>query len=282
MNSLRHPPAWRIAPWLLCLLAGLSGCSRAEANDTEAAEREIRDLVTALTPPPATEIPVVKSEYYVNRKSTLERLRKADESRGLEALRVYREERPALPEVCAGLLDVAAHAAPAATEELLVELVTTFGEDLYIRRAATELLGQCMPRRAVEVLEPVLRERPDGRTYPPEERMLEAWLQASVTLGQDPVPLLALVATDLQRPQEVRHLATKALGSHPSPLGRQALETLLVESSGNGYIRRLALQALRESSDPTAYCETIRRVQANEADPDFIAFLQSALDERCR
>lgn len=284
MNRTRH--SFRTRASLAALTLGLvllgGGCGAGEAKASELAEREVRDLIAALTPPPASSIPVVKSEYYLNRKRTLERLRQASEVHGRTALRLYRDEPPALPEVRAGLLDVAAHTAPAACEEVLVQLVTTFGEDLLVRREAAELLGECVPERAIEVLEPILRERPDDRTYPPEERMLDAWITASERLKRDPVPLLTLVATDLQRPQEVRHLATKALGRHPSPLGRQALEALLVESSGNGYIRRLALQSLRASLPAPDFCALARKVQENEADPEFIVFLQSALDERCR
>ncbi len=287
MNSLR---SFRVAPRLAPILAfvlplvGLGGaCNPSNAKPASAdPAREIRDLITALTPPPATSIPVLKSEFYANRKRTLERLRQASEAHGLEALRVYREEHPALPEVRAGLLDIAAHTAPKASEALLVELTITFGEDLYVRSSATDLLGQCVPAKAIEVLEPVLRERYDGRTYAPEERLLEAWLKASEQLKLDPVPLLTLVATDLKRPMDVRHAATKALGRHPSEQGRQALENILVESSGNGYIRRLALQSLRDSLAQKDFCELALRIQEREADPEFIVFIQSALDARCR
>lgn len=276
----RSPARLLVAPFLLAVLAGGCGAGKAEASDTTA--REIQDLIAALEPPPADSVPVVKSDAFRTRKQTLERLRKASEAHGLEALRVYREEPPDLAEVRAGLLDVAAHTAPAASEELLVQLVTTFGEDLLVRRAATEALGECLPERAVAVLEPILRERYDDRTYPPEEKLLDAWILAMERLGRDPVPFLCLVATDLQRPQEVRHLATRALGSHPSPQGRQALESLLVESSGNGYIRTLALQSLRATLPKEAFCELAHRVQENEADLQFVQVLQSAIDGNCR
>lgn len=274
---------FRRAPLLsLTLALALAGCGQTQADTRKVVEREILDLITALTPPSPTSIPIEKSQFFATRKRTLERLRAASEAHGLEALRVYREDRPDLPEVRSGLLDIAAHTAPAASEELLVQLVSTFGEDLYVRRAATELLGDCLPQRALSVLEPILRERYDDRTYPPEELMLEAWVRACEKLSKDPVPLLALIATDLQRPQEVRHLATRALGRHDTPFSRQALETLLVESSGNGYIRRLALQSLENLLPKEGYCELVKRIQSREADTDFIVFLESALDKSCR
>jgi HEAT repeat protein len=266
----------------LVLLTALAGCGQSEAKSTAVAAREVADLIVALTPPPATSIPVVKSEFFTTRKRTLERLRKASPAHGQEALRVYRQEPPSLPEVRAGLLDVAAHTAPKDSEELLVQLTTTFGEDMLVRRAATELLGECVPDRAIQVLEPILREKYDGRTYPPEERMLEAWIHGKEALHQDPTPLVAVIATDLQRAQDVRHLATRALGAHDTPLARQALETLLVESSGNGYIRRLALQSLLAVLPKESFCELVKKVQSREADTDFILVLERALDENCR
>lgn len=274
----------RPTPLVLALLvvAPLAACGPGQADAAEVATREIRDLVTALTPPPLDALPVEKSEFYQNRKRALERLRQASEAHGLAALERLRKDPPALTEVRCGLLDVAAHAAPKATEPLLVELVTTFGADLGLRREAAELLGQCLPETALTVLEPILRERYDGRTYPPEERLLSAWLTAMERLGRDPVPLLALAATDLHRPMDVRHFATRALGRFPSPQGRQALETLMVESSGNGYIRRMALQALEQSLPKEEFCALARRVQENEADTDFILVIESALEKSCR
>ena len=271
-------------------LLGLVACGRGRgdpavtisAAGTSDPPRELRELITALTPPPATAVPVEKSEFFRNRKSALERLRGASEAHGREALRILQEEPPKLPEVRAGLLDVAAHTAPELVEPILVQLVTRFGEDLYVRKAATELLGECRPEKAIEVLDPILSQQVDGRTYPPEEHLLAAYIAANEELGLDPGPFVALIATDLERPQEVRHLATRALGKHPSPMSRQALESILTESGGNGYIRRLALQSLAEQLPKEDFCELALRIQSNEADVDFIRFLQDALDKRCR
>lgn len=268
---------------LLPLLLLLAGCNPTAAGKSGAGPaREILDLITALTPPAQDAIPVVKSEWHMTRKRTLERMRKGAPALGEEALRVLKEERPELPEVRAGLLDIAAHTAPTLTEPLLEELVVTFGEDMHVRRAATELLGRTAPERAVAVLEPILRERYDGRTYPPEEQLLAAWIEAEEKLGLDPVTLLALITTDIQRPQDVRHLATRSLGRFPTPQGRQALEAVLVESTGNGYIRRLAVQALEESLPKEELCPLVKRIQDNEADPAMIDFLESMLVTHCK
>lgn len=270
---------------VLVLLTGACGRSTAGASlriEEAQVKREIRDLMTALTPASPTALPVEKSAWYQTRKKTLERLRTMGPEYGTEALRVYREEPPNLAEVRAGLLDVAAHTNPEPVTPVLVDLVTVYGADLYVRTQATQLLGECAPVKALEVLEPILARRVDGRTYPPEERLLEAWVTAARSLHYDPVPFLSAIATDLQRSQDVRHLATRALGDFDSPQSRQALQALMVESSGNSYIRRLATQSLKNLLEKNDYCSLVKAVQEREADPKFIDFLESVLNSSCR
>jgi len=267
------------------LLAACEPESTAEAGlggDQGTVQREVRDLLTALTPFSASALPTEKSDWYASRRAALERMRTLGRAYGEEALRVYREEPPKLPEQRAGLLDVAGHTAPDLATPLLEELVTRFGEDMLVRTNAALYLGECAPERAVEVLEPLLEHQHDGRTYPPEERLLSAWITAYDKLGRDPVTLLAAIATDLNRDQDVRHLATRTLGEHDSPLSRQALRVLLVESSGNGYIRRLACQSLIKILPREEACSMLQEVQSHEADTEFILFLESALVSNCR
>ena len=186
------------------------------------------------------------------------------------------------PEVRSGLLDVAAHGAPRETEPVLVELVTEFGDDLGLRTKAAQVLGETSPEKAIDVLQPILDGRYDGRTYPPEERMLDAWLTACRKTGRDPVPLLASIATDIQRTQDVRHLATRALGDFDTPQSRQALRALVVESSGNGYIRVLATQSLQRILPKAEFCELVKSILDKEADQNFQIFLDNVLQETCR
>ncbi len=273
----------------LCLLVLLApACSRGGAGsvsgepDAARAQREVRYLMTALNPLRADALPVEKSSWYAQRKQTLERLRTSSRAIGLEALRVYREEPPPLPEVRAGLLDIAAHTAPEETRPLLVELVTRFGEHDLVRTEATQYLGETAPETALDVLTPLLSGHPDGRTYPPEERLLSAWIEACRKTGVDPVAMLATLATDLQRPQEVRHLATRSLGEFDSEQGRQALRALMVESGGNGYLRRLATQSLKKVLPPEEFCQLVRSVLEREADQDFLIFLEDARQKNCR
>jgi len=286
-----RPRLPRPGPWLgllpLLLATGLlaTGCgpeTAASSTSTQEVQREVRELMTAVTPLKATALPVEKNSWHKQRKATLERMRTLGKEYGLEALRIYREEPPALPEVRIGLLDVAAHCAPAETSPLLVQLTTVFGEDILVRTKATEFLGECAPAQAVELLEPILHNRYDGRTYPPEERLLEAYVAGCEHEKHDPVPLLCTIATDVNRPQDVRHLATRTLARFDAPQSRQALQALMVESSGNGYIRRVAAQSLQQLLPKEEFCAYVLGVQQHEADPEYIGFLESVLTTSCR
>ena len=285
MNPNRSPSLLFFPLLLAGLALASAGCSQEAAADGPAPDqvaREIRTLVTALTPESSAALPVEKSDWFARRKQTLDRMRSAGRDHGLEALRLYQEGEIELPEVRSGLLDVAAHGAPRETEPVLVNLVTEFGDDLGLRTKAAQFLGETSPEKAIEVMHPILDGRYDGRTYPPEERLLDAWLTASKKLGRDPVPLLASIATDIQRTQDVRHLATRALGDFDTPQSRQALRTLIVESSGNGYIRVLATQSLQRIMPEPEFCEMVEAILDREADQNFQIFLDNVLQETCR
>jgi len=259
--------------------------STAEAAPVASTEvaNDIRDLVTAVTPLSPTATPGQRSGWFGRRDEVLERLRAASHAHGLEALRVYGEKRDAVDKIRMGLLDVAAHAAPEETLPVLVELVTVYGDDLAVRTKAAEVLPAASPDVTIEILEPILRHQKPGRTYPAEEILVRTWNRAMLSKGRDAerVDLLCLVATDLSRPMDVRHLSIKLLGDIESAQGRQALEQLLVESSGNHMLRRFAAQSLRDSVPADEICPVLTRVRDNEADPNFQIFLDDLVQRLC-
>ena len=272
------------------LVGFLSGCSPAASATEEStagpAEREvqrgIRDLITAVTPFAPTVSVGERNAWYDRRRKTLERLRVAGLEHGREALRVFHERRDSLPEIRVGLLDIAAHAAPDETRPLLVLLVTTFGENLHLRTKAAQFLGETSPQAALQVIEPMLRGDRPRATHPPEEKLLDAWNTAAGATGEDRAPLLCEIATDVTRPEAVRHLAARLLGEFPSNQGRQALEGILVESSGNSYIRRLAAQSLERTVPAAELCPLLQRVFENEADVNIQIFLDDMIRTTCR
>ncbi len=94
--------------------------------------------------------------------------------------------------------------------------------------------------------------------------------------------MVAEVATDLHKETGVRTAALRALGKHESPVGRKALETVTIESSGDHYLRRVAVQSLQTTLPPEAFCDLIRDAITKEADTGFQLFLADNLDAYCR
>jgi HEAT repeat protein len=280
-----------LAPTALLLAGLLAGCADPESEagavsarepSASSVESDVLDLVAAVTKLSATVPAGEQHAWYGRRRDTLERLRAASHAHGLEALREYHARADSLREIRIGLLDVAAHAAPEETRPVLVDLVREFGDDLAVRTEAAVLLGKTSPEKAIEVLEPILRRELTGRTYPAEYHLLDGWNAAALELDLDRIPLLCLIATDLPRDMEVRHYAIKLLGTIESSQGRQALEQLLVESSGNHMLRRYAAQSLRDSLPPEELCPILRRVLDREADPNFQIFVDNMILENCR
>ena len=245
-------------------------------------DRRIRDLITAVSPLPPDATAMQERDFYLRRKETLARDRAAGPALAQKALDAYRARPDAIREVRAALLDVAAHGLPVETRPILVELLTTYGEDLGLRKAAVGLLGETSPGTALEMLEPLVAEATHRETYPPQDALLQAWLGAADALKHDPVPLLADVATNPRQDDVTRNLAIKALGRAPSSRGRQALELVLVESGGNHMARRYAAQSLAATVGKDELCPLLNRVFSNEADVGFQQFLASMLEENCR
>lgn len=276
----RRPLARALAGALLAALAGC-GDEPAPGADAVSPVLAVHDLQTALRPLAPGSGPLEQGEWHARRKATLERLRAAGPAVGRAAWEAYQSDADAPVEVRIGLLDVAAHSVPDATREHLVELVTRFGPDLALRRAACELLAASAPETAVETLEPILLRRVRKETYPPEDKMLAALLAARRALGQDPVEVLASIATDQHQADEARTLALRELSGTDSPRGRAALRELLVES-GNGYLRRVAAQSLLESLPRPELCALLQQVLEREADIDFQIFLARMQEASCR
>jgi len=279
-----------LAPFLLLLSAGCSGQASADAGEKperpelsgREIDREVRDLITAVTPL-AADVPQGEHNVWVERrKKTLERLRLAGPEVGRAMLEAYHANAKSSTQVREGLLDVAAHNLPEETQDILVELVTTYGDDLALRKKACRLLGATSPEVAVDVLGPLLSNTERKVTLPAADQMLFGWIEAMDTLGRDKSEVLSNVVVDFHQPQEVRHHAAVELGKQANPRGRKALETVVVESTGNHYLRRKALQALRDTVPKEEFCPYLNELARNEVDNQFQVFLGSMIDTVCR
>jgi hypothetical protein len=280
---------------LLVVWLGLA-CHRSKADDRADSSAEanpslsgasavalVEDLVRALTPLPPSAAAGSQNDWYAQRRAILERMRVGGADVGRAALCEYTaRSKSAAAATLVGLLDVAAHNVPEEVAPELERLVKTYGPDLLLRGEAAAILAQTSPDRALSLLEPFLRAPRVALTLPPSERLLAAWICAADARGVDKADLLCALATDLGQAGDARTLATKALATCPAERVRPALESLLVESSGNNYVRRIAAQSLCELLPAEDLCATLREVASREADPVFAAFLGSMMDANCR
>lgn len=243
------------------------------------------ELVELMTPLQKTVTSDITDQRFLRGRELLGRLRQADRETGLDAMRMLQEappegtDRPV--DVERALLDVAAHAATEDVRPLLENLVTQYGPSLALRTEATLLLADTSPERALEVLEPMVRKARPAQTQPPAEFILRAFVSACDATGRSPVPELSDVATNLYMDETARIRATKELGRRPEPLALQALEAILVESTGDGYLRRMAAQGLRDSLPKENACEVFEQVADREADLNFLQFLRDLLEKNC-
>ena len=297
MPSLRPDhPRHRFPRHLFCaiplaLAAGSisPGCSdepklASEATATgvsPADEALLAELVEVSTPLQKTVTSDVTDKRFVRRLELLAELSSRPPAVGQAALRELQRRTEPVQDVEQALLRVAAKCDPEGTADLLANLATEYGPSLFLRTEALLLLGETSPKRALEVLEPWIGNARPGRTLPPQEFIVKAWTDACDGVGRSPVPELCDVATNLLLDGASRVRAAKELGRRPDPAGEKALRSILVESTGDGYLRRKAAQALRDSLPEEAACEIFRQVADREADPNMLRFLVDMLEEHC-
>jgi hypothetical protein len=164
---------------------------------------------------------------------------------------------------------------------LLEKLTMTYGHKIDIRTEAALFLGEVVPARAVELLGPELLKRKRTSTMPDDEFMLRAYVKGCEGSGADPVPVLVSVATDIFKQDAARHQAAQELGNHPVELSLQALRAILVESTGNAYLRIKAAQAIRKAFPREEACAIFEEIATHEADENFLKFLADMIQENC-
>ena len=245
------------------------------------AETEIKELIRLLTPLD----PTLTSDHH-DRHLKAQRAQQAKlEAEGIEvgraALAAFRANRDETATVRRGLLQVAARSAPEDAAPLLEKLVVEYGHPLDERAEAALLFGEAHPTRALEVLEPMCRRTKRNETLPHDEFLIRGWVKACEHLEISPVPVLVDNATNITKDSTSRHYAVKQLGAHVDPLGRQALEIVLIESTGNGYIRRMAAQSLRKTIPAEEACALFKEVADLESENNFLRFLLDIIAETC-
>lgn len=247
-------------------------------------ELALSDLVRALTPLDPTVTSDLRRAWQSRRRETLERLRSAPDALGAGLLARLEEAPEDDALLRDGLLTGAAWAAPALLEPVLFEALEDYRggrirADLGLRARCAELLAEIAPERLATLLEGVLGDGQPTATWPREEMLLGAYLSAVDRIGRDALGLLTSVATDIRMEAAARNRAVKELGSRCAPLGLAALRTVLTESTGDRYLRRLAAQSLIACLPPEQAAQELQAVLELEADPGMQQFLSSALDQ---
>lgn len=263
------------------------GTQSPEATSGAPIDQRVRDLVSTLTPPAATADGAERSSWFQRRRTMLDELNQAGPDLGQAVLDEYHAHPEAPLDVRRGLLEVAAHNLPEEVRDELAMLVTQYGDDLGLRTKACELLAQTSPKEAFELLEPLILEHRPGKTLPPEEIMVSSYATAARLAKLDPVETLSTLAADIFAEQTARLMALKELAKHPGIRSRETLRTVLVESTGNAYLRRGAAQALASHAkvdDDTAaqFCAILDEVMNKESDLNFQTFLVSMIEKYCQ
>lgn len=268
------------------LLAALAACG-SQASEPEATAEEVAPLLSeieqAFAPVSESSTSDVKDRALASRRATLERLRSRSPDLGRAAWKRFQEIEPANEELRIALLDVASHSVPRDVEDELVRMATTYGPQysLRLRTHAVRFLADTAPPRALELLTPLVREPQRAATYPPQEALLESWILASRKLGRLDERVLSEIAIGIQQPADARYRAIEELGRSTSPVAKDALELVLVESGSDGYLRRKAAQAVIDAWPREEACKLLERVADRELDPGFLLFLADMLQKHC-
>ncbi len=251
---------------------------------SDEALRQIEELIASLEPIEETVTSDIHDRWFIRQQKLMERLEQSgDRELGRAAIQEYARYTGDVSLVRWGLLTVAAFTAPGDSRDLLKTLMLTYGYPIDDRTFAATLLAKSSPDLYLEVARPLVGRRARAEaTMPNDEFLVRGWVTACEELGISPVDVLADVTTNLWMEEAARHYAAKMLGNYPDPLGRLALETALVESTGNGYLRRMAAQALRDSLPREDACTLFERVWSLESDPNFQLFLKSMIEANCR
>ncbi len=251
---------------------------------SDVARQEIADLVALLQPLDPTLTSNHHDEQYWREKARIEALERREKEVGWAALHAFCNYPERDFKVKRTLLRVGARAAPEEAKGLLEALTFTYGFPIEDRTEACLLFAEVAPERYMELARPFLVRRGVLReTLPDDEFLVKGWVKACEVSGASASEVMADVATNLMIDGYARVVALRSLGrGAQTPEARGALQTCLVESLGDGFIRRVAAQEILNAFAREDACALLREVFSREADPAMATFLDELLQERCR
>ncbi len=248
------------------------------------ARRRIAEFLKAMVPPRLDATSDIHDEWFHRTKRMREELEAADESVGNAALHAFCGGASDYTITRRALLMIGAHAAPRSAAGLLAELTFNYGYRMDDRAEACLLLADADPEIFLAEAVPYLtrRGRPT-KTMPPDEFLMSAWIRSCRNTERSPVEMCVDVATNLAMEPRARYLAVETLAAHADdPLAREALRTCLIESTGDGYLRRKAGQAIGEGFPREDACTLFAEVLAREVDLNMRKVLENLIEHYCR
>lgn len=256
-----------------------------DLNISAGAREEILDLLRAMQPLKESLTSDHHDRQYILNRQRVERLEREDRlDVGWAALHAF-TNYPARDAVLKNrLLRIGARVSPVEARNLLVELTFNYGYPIEDRTSALEFLPEVDPAAVFEGAPAILeREGRRTQTAPEDEFFVAAWLKACDVAGEDPVPMMSSVAVNFALDPVARYSAVEALQAHADvPLARATLEQVLVESTGDGYIRRKAAQSILGGYSREEACSILTQVRSREADVNFARFLDDMVQTNCR
>jgi len=248
------------------------------------ARQQIAELVETLQPIDLTLTSNHHDVQYWREKALIERLERGEQELGWAALHAFTNFKERDAKIRRSLLRIGARTAPDQARQLLEFLTFAYGPYIEDRTEACLLFAEIAPARYMELARPfVVRRGVLRETLPEDQFLVKGWIIACKAAGISPVEVMCNVATNLMMDPYARVLALRTLAAHElTPASRGVLQTCLVESMGDGYLRRVAAQGIIAGFPREDACALLRNVLLREADPSMAEFLDQMLQEYCR
>lgn len=255
-----------------------------DAPVNPAAREQIGLLIQQFRPLDPTLTSDHHDRWIADQRARIDRVVALGEEVGNAALHAYTDASQEPYLVRRVLLWTGGLAAPQSARELLHNLFITYGSPISDRTEAALVLSLTSPLLFFSDAKPILeRTKVKRQTMPDDEFLVRGWINACKKTGQSPVPMLAQVATNMRLDPTARWQAAKRMREFSlEPIGQRALESCLVESSGDGYLRRMSAQSLRDLLPSESACALFAEVARRESDINFRAFLLDMMQRNCR
>ncbi len=252
---------------------------------TEQDREQVAALLRSLQPLDPTLTSDHHDRWFMDNKLLVERLEASGRPElGWAALHAFTNYPQRHHTIRRTLLELGARVAPKEAEPLLAELAFTYGHFIEDRSEALVLLAEVAPETFFAGAEAhIQRQGKPQQTAPNDEFFVKGWRVACERSGRSPVPMMAQVATNYALEPYARVIAVRSLGDHADdPRASGAIRTTLVESTGDGYLRRVSAQTVLASFPKETACELLNEVAAREADINFARFLDVVIQSNCR